>query len=1471
MGLLRKAHQRHGRRLRSTTRVSTTAGPLRVCRFEQMEPRRLLAFAVVPIQVGAVYFEDSIGADQSGDLFEITWTGGAPGTQLTRLLIETDKHDNGLTEGDTFFDTELGGLGASGAVGAVIVDQTGIDSVHVEVVDGGMTLLMTFSGFDPGEKLVFSVDVDEQGFLNPNPVAEGAEFEGSRMSPTFAADHFFEKSGTDIFLDDYDHKLDGSGLDLPRNDYDTDPPLQDRTAAAIFSLVQDPLPITVAGTVFEDVNADNSQGSGEPGLEDVELKLYVLEGGQYVATAHTTRTDANGDYLFEDVLPGVYRIVETQPDGYMSVGASAGTVGGQPRGEVAGDDPDAIFNLQLLGGDESVDNDFAETQPAKLSGNVYHDVDNDGVFDDGETGIGGVLIVVQYIEPSVNPLQLNPVTPVLSPQAETTTNPDGSWSLGNLMPGNYQITEVQPGGYSDGLDTAGTAGGTEHNPGDLIDDVWLPSGRWGQEYNFGELLPASISGHVIDDYNANGLYDPGETPIAGVTVHLLDAAGDRIRSMQTDPNGEYSFTGLLPGVYGVEEIHPAGYLDGADLVGSEGGMPLPPDSIIGVTLVSGTEAVDYDFLEILPASISGRVVVDVNENCTFDQGDVALGGVTVYLLDAIGNRIDSTTTDANGEYAFTNLTPGVYGVEEIQPEGYFDGGECVGSEGGRLQPPDSIVDAELFSGTDAVNYNFRELEPVSLSGHVYVDDNNNGVRDAGEEGIADVQLTLLDASGVATAITVATNSVGYYRLDGLEPNKIYGVAETQPDGFYDGLDAAGTAGGVAHNPGDSITDVLLPPQAVAQSYDFGELRPASISGRVHAELTGNCTFDPGEPLLEGVTIHLLDASGERIKATTTDSAGEYSFGNLPPGTYGVEEIQPPGYFDGSDKVGSAGGRLDGNDRIVEADLGPGVDAIDYNFCELLPARISGYVFQDGPTVFVFSGQPVPDPATVRDGRFTPDDTPIAGVQLRLGDASGAPLLAVAGISGAVGNDPFTTVTDANGYYEFTNLEPGIYTVLEIHPAKYLDGIDSAGSHGGIAVNAHEAIDPMILSQLAIDPANDAILRIRLNPGDVANSYNFSEVLVEDRPLIPPVVPDPDPDPRLPPPSNPLPQPYRPVYLYYALPVALHTVPPAGGGAIPITHTWHLSVINGGRPRRDQGDEGPHFTSIAWTRTDMDQSRWVIADDEGEREKEIFFGAEDAIPVTGDWDGDGVTDVGVFINGHWFLDLNGNGVWDKADLWVRLGKEGDLPVTGDWDGDGKTDIGIFGPIWKDDPRAIETEPGLPDVANTPGGPHKNIPPEGHEATNHRRDMKRTSRGTLRSDVIDHVFQYGSERDVPVAGDFNGDGVATIGVFRDGAWFLDLDGNGRWSADDVLVELGVAGDVPVVGDFNGDGVDELGVYRAGTWYLDTDGNRVLDAHDKVFELGGPHDKPIVGDFNGDGVDQIGIYQDTAAPQPQQQAAR
>jgi len=137
------------------------------------------------------------------------------------------------------------------------------------------------------------------------------------------------------------------------------------------------------------------------------------------------------------------------------------------------------------------------------------------------------------------------------------------------------------------------------------------------------------------------------------------------------------------------------------------------------------------------------------------------------------------------------------------------------------------------------------------------------------------------------------------------------------------------------------------------------------------------------------------------------------------------------------------------------------------------------------------------------------------------------------------------------------------------------------------------------------------------------------------------------------------------------------------------------------------------------------------------------------------------------------------------------------------------------------------------------------------------LKRTSVGAFRKDLIDHVFRYGEEGHVPITGDWNGDGVSSIGIFHNGTWYLDADGDGRWSAADVKVTMGQSGDVPVVGDWNGDGATKLGVYRNGTWILDVNGDRVLDAHDKVLRLGGPGDVPVVGDWNADGIDEIGVY--------------
>ena len=121
---------------------------------------------------------------------------------------------------------------------------------------------------------------------------------------------------------------------------------------------------------------------------------------------------------------------------------------------------------------------------------------------------------------------------------------------------------------------------------------------------------------------------------------------------------------------------------------------------------------------------------------------------------------------------------------------------------------------------------------------------------------------------------------------------------------------------------------------------------------------------------------------------------------------------------------------------------------------------------------------------------------------------------------------------------------------------------------------------------------------------------------------------------------------------------------------------------------------------------------------------------------------------------------------------------------------------------------------------------------------------------------HGVDGGDELQLPGAGDGRG---------RQPQWLLgrgqchDVDGDGKWTNSDVVEGLGQKGDLPIVGDFNGDGIDELGVYRDGTWIIDTNGNGAIDADDQVFRLGGPGDKPVVGDWDGNGTSDPGIYHD------------
>jgi len=215
-----------------------------------------------------------------------------------------------------------------------------------------------------------------------------------------------------------------------------------------------------------------------------------------------------------------------------------------------------------------------------------------------------------------------------------------------------------------------------------------------------------------------------------------------------------------------------------------------------------------------------------------------------------------------------------------------------------------------------------------------------------------------------------------------------------------------------------------------------------------------------------------------------------------------------------------------------------------------------------------------------------------------------------------------------------------------------------------------------------------------------------------------------------------------------------------------------------------------------------------------------FGITGDIPVTGDWNSDGRTEIGVFRNSThlFYLDYNGNGVWNGSvyDRQYNFGISGDIPVSGDWNSDGRTEIGVF------------------------------------RNSTHLFYLDYNGNGVWNGAVTDRQYNFGISGDIPVSGDWNLDGRTEIGVFRPSThqFYLDYNGNGVWNgaAIDRQYNFGIAGDIPVSGDWNADGTTEIGVFRPSThiFYLDYSGNGMWNGGgvDRQYNFGITGDKPVSG---------------------------
>jgi protocatechuate 3,4-dioxygenase beta subunit len=707
--------------------------------------------------------------------------------------------------------------------------------------------------------------------------------------------------------------------------------------------------------------------------------------------------------------------------------------------------------------------------------------------------------------------------------ASTITDAYGNYLFDNLQPSTgastlYNVRVTPPSNYSittqtntaDDNNTSGiSTTGSDVNVLGVSYSIDLSAGENNPNIDAGlvfkpQAIPNSIGDKVWFDANGDGNNDGGsaEPGVAGVTVTLYDAAtGNVVAITTTDANGNYLFNNLPPNAnYQVGFSAPAGTVltTGGILSTGNGTTNSDPNPTTGLTSTINTGApgtqvtgVDAGLKNDPKGAIGDFVWNDINNNGIQDLGEPGIPGVTMSLYGpgpdgVIGGGDDiliaTTTTDANGYYVFPNLDPAKYFVVAAPVAGYTNSAANQGTDD--TKDSDFTTGAGPYAGSSVsglytllntgggvtrdmtVDLGLHTTAPINtlntLGDKVWNDINKDGIQDAGEAGVPNVTVRLLDAAGnpvnnpaTGKPYVVKTDANGNYKFVDLPDGNYIVEFANIPAGYsFTGKDAAGSgAPGSATDgmldsdasPSTGRTAVISVDAASASSTSVNIVNvdagisqglpagTASLGNRVWYDIDNDGKQDAGELGVNGVKVELLDASGNPVNVPGTstpyvvyaNALGEYLFTGLPAGSYSVRFSNLPAGFTSSPANAS------GVDDALDADA---------NFAGASNATTTAttavYTLTTGEDNLTVDMGIVP-PATGNNnslGNFVWSDLNADGQQ-DIGEPG------VQGVTVTLYNNgpdglPGTpddvkvgvTTTDANGEYGFVGLPDGNYNV-----------------------------------------------------------------------------------------------------------------------------------------------------------------------------------------------------------------------------------------------------------------------------------------------------------------------------------------------------------------------------------------------------------------------------------------------------------
>ena len=724
----------------------------------------------------------------------------------------------------------------------------------------------------------------------------------------------------------------------------------------------------ISGTVYLDQNRDKAKDGGDIAQSGVTVKLVDASG----AVVATTTTDADGNYSFTGLNDGTYTV---QVD---KTGPLAST---EQTEDPSGNGDSRSQAITFTRSDPDVTNvNFGYAEDYTVSGTVYYDKDRSETLNNGEPGFGGVTV--------------NLLDEAGATVATTTTKADGTYSFAKLPAGKYTV-KVEPSDLLKKLEQTEDPDGTkDHTSGVVQVNHDNPSV---QNVNFGYATNYTIKGTIYRDADRSESLEDGEKLYQGVTVDLLDASGNVVATTTTDAHGAYAFTNLEEGTYKVR-VRKEGPI--ADLVQTEDPDATKDNTSGDITLeLNDPIKENVNFGYISDNSISGTIYRDDNRSNSLNGGEAGYPEQTVQLLDKDGQVIKTTKTDANGNYSFDNLPDGTYSVKVVKDGALTDLEQTEDPDGAKDSASEPITLDE--DNPTKKNVNFGYVPDYFIKGTIYRDGNRSGALDAGEKLYEGVTVNLVGADGTVVA-TTTTDADGTYSFDKL-PAGTYTVTVAQ-DGPIAGLEQTGDPDATKDNSSEPIT--LNNDNPSTTDVNFGYIADNSLSGTVYRDDSRNGDQDGTEPGYSGVTVQLLDASGNVVATTTTDANGTYSFSKLPDGTYSVKVVKDGELADTEQTEDPDATKDNASEPVTLGEDNPTKGHIDFGYVP--DYSIHGLVYRDGD----------------RNETHGAGEKGYANQTVELRDKDGKVVA--------------TTTTDANGAYSFSKLPAGDYTVKVVKDGALTD-------------------------------------------------------------------------------------------------------------------------------------------------------------------------------------------------------------------------------------------------------------------------------------------------------------------------------------------------------------------------------------------------------------------------------------------------